>query len=102
MSEGNYLLICDACLVYQQLDDRLSGGLGFRGLSPVIQSDLIDTELELVIPKDPREMLDAGEFLHIPIMYGTVRDEGSLVAGCKLQLLYLTPNLYIRVFVCKR
>lgn len=67
----------------------------------MIQSDLIDTELELVIPKDPREMLDAGEFLHIPIMYGTVRDEGSLVVGCKLPPLHSSPNLYSTyVFVC--
>lgn len=65
----------------------------------MIQSDLIDSGLELVIPKDPREMLDAGEFLHVPIMYGSVRDEGSLVVGCKLRLLYLPP--YFCAYVCE-
>ncbi|KAK4299472.1 hypothetical protein Pmani_028256 [Petrolisthes manimaculis] len=78
------------------LDDRLSGGLGFRGLSPVIQSDLNETGLELVIPKDPREMLDAGEFLHVPIMYGSVRDEGSLVVGLSWTDYMVPLNISIK------
>lgn len=60
-------------------EDRLAGGLGFKGLCPVVQQSLAG--IDLVIPKDPREILDAGEFLHIPVMTGSVRDEGSLVMG---------------------
>lgn len=44
--------------------------------------------LELVIPKSPVEIVDANEFLQVPVMTGSVRDEGSLVVGreCPLKI----------------
>ncbi|KAK4321531.1 hypothetical protein Pmani_007653 [Petrolisthes manimaculis] len=61
--------------------DRMAGGLGFRGLCPVVQTSLVGSGLEMVIPKPPQEIIAAGEFLHVPVMSGSVRDEGSLVLG---------------------
>ncbi|KAK7079164.1 Carboxylesterase 5A [Halocaridina rubra] len=66
-------------------EDTAKGGLGFKGLCPIIQSSLaIDyPEEENVIPDAPRNILENGTFLRVPMMAGTVRDEGSLVVGCK-------------------
>lgn len=63
------------------MKDRYEGGLGFRGLCPVVQTALAGSGLELVIPKPPQDIIQAGEFLHVPVMSGSVRDEGSLILG---------------------
>ncbi|XP_042203071.1 esterase FE4-like [Homarus americanus] len=71
--------------------DRRAGGLGFKGLCPVIQSGMEDSGIELVIPEDPRTTLQKGDFLKIPVMTGSVRDEGSLVIGLTYKD-FLYPN----------
>nr|XP_027227890.1 carboxylesterase 4A-like [Penaeus vannamei] len=75
-------------------DSRKTGGLGFQGLCPVVQDTLAAENhpgLELVIPKSPVEIVDANEFLQVPVMTGSVRDEGSLVVGLAYKD-YLYPN----------
>lgn len=64
-------------------DDRGEGGLGFKGLCPVVQAELADSysDIEIVIPKQPQDILSNAEFLQIPMMAGSVRDEGALVVG---------------------
>lgn len=93
MKTRSYQEVTRASLVlYAQ--DRITGGLGFRGLCPVIQSELANgnhSDLEIVIPKDPRATLELGEFLKVPVMIGSVRDEGSLIIGLAYKD-YLYPN----------
>ncbi|XP_069196046.1 juvenile hormone esterase [Procambarus clarkii] len=75
-------------------DDRKVGGLGFRGLSPVVQEELAppaNHSLEVVVPQHPRLILQQGEFLRVPVMTGSVRDEGSLIIGLSYKD-YLYPN----------
>ncbi|XP_063595061.1 juvenile hormone esterase-like [Penaeus indicus] len=75
-------------------DDRQAGGLGFKGLCPVVQDTLAAEnlpDLELVIPKSPVKIVEANEFLQVPVMTGSVRDEGSLVVGLAYKD-YLFPN----------
>ena len=65
-----------------QIADRKIGGLGFLGMCPVVQnSDKITGEK--VIEMSPIETVKKGLFLRVNAVYGSVRDEGSLVAGCK-------------------
>ncbi|XP_042860848.1 acetylcholinesterase-like [Penaeus japonicus] len=79
---------------FLQADDRMKGGLGFKGLCPVVQDTLAaenHLDLELVIPKSPVDIVEAQEFLRVPVMTGSVRDEGSLVVGLAYKD-YLYPN----------
>merc|ERR1719370_982359 len=47
--------------------DRIAGGLGFRGLCPVIQTPLLNqTEVEVLIPKSPQQILEDGEHNKVP------------------------------------
>lgn len=74
--------------------DRRAGGLGFRGVCPVIQTPLLEqTDVEVLIPKNPIQILEDGEYLKIPTMGGAVRDEGSLVAGLMWDD-FIVPNNY--------
>ncbi|CAL4059928.1 unnamed protein product, partial [Meganyctiphanes norvegica] len=74
--------------------DRRAGGLGFRGLCPVIQTPLLgQNDVEVLIPYDPKEILENGQYLKVPTMGGTVRDEGSLVAGLMWDD-FMVPNNY--------
>ncbi|XP_066974676.1 juvenile hormone esterase-like [Macrobrachium rosenbergii] len=63
--------------------DRINGGLGFKGLCPVVQDSLkgASVDFELVIPSPPLDILGQGDFMRVPMMAGAVRDEGSLVIG---------------------
>ncbi|XP_068218345.1 juvenile hormone esterase-like isoform X2 [Palaemon carinicauda] len=74
-------------------DDRAEGGLGFKALCPVVQTDMeeLPEDFELVIPEEPLKTLERGDFLKVPMMAGTVRDEGSLVVGLAYKD-YLEPN----------
>lgn len=74
-------------------DDRGAGGLGFKALCPVVQAELAynNSDIEIVIPKQPQDILSNAEFLQIPMMAGTVRDEGSLVVGLSYDG-FMIPN----------
>lgn len=90
MREATYVEVAKAGIkIYA--DDRYAGGLGFRGLCPVVQEGMEDLDIELVIPKQPRDILDNAEFAKIPVMFGSLRDEGSLIMGLTYKD-YMLPN----------
>ena len=67
-----------------QVTDREAGGLGFKGLSPVIQNGDYFSEIPQemrVIVEHPLISATHGRHRNVDIMTGSVRDEGTLVAG---------------------
>jgi len=68
--------------------------MGFSALAPVVQKELVelnDPTVEVVIPKSTLEIVQNGEFLKVPVMTGSVRDEGGLVTGLSYKD-YMLPN----------
>jgi len=73
------------------IEDRNNGGLGFIGVVPVVQTELqqVDDQGEpqplpegyTVLPRYPSEVFQDGDFVQKPVMMGSTRDEGSMVAG---------------------
>merc|ERR1719334_2326958 len=72
--------------------DRKDGRLGFRGQIPVQQVyNTSVVTIDKVLDMKPLDAFASGQFLDLPIMAGSVRDEGSLPVGLMYRD-YLIPN----------
>lgn len=65
---------------YLQIKERNDGRLGFDAVSPTVQSFPMTT-VEKFLPKHPRDVLEAGEQINVPLIMGTTRHDGSYVLG---------------------
>jgi hypothetical protein len=69
----------DFVLFSEQIDDILAGGRGTGGNHPVIQ--MAGSQRFLVEP--PLKSILEGRFMHVPLLGGVTRHEGSFILGSK-------------------